>query len=229
MEKIQLKTVPRQTDRRDSKAEYRAGLIPAEMYGNKVENVHLAVDAIEFEKVLRKAGESTVIELIMPDGSTTNVLIHDVQNHYLNSQPIHVDFFAVNMSQKLQATVQIEYIGESEAVKVLGGTLVKILNEVDVECLPQDLPPHFEVDIAKLKTFDDVISIADIPVSDKVEILAEAEEAIAKVQAPRNVEEELAPLEDVAAAEAAAVAAVAGEDTETGESEKGEKSEDDKE
>jgi large subunit ribosomal protein L25 len=200
------------------------------MYGNKVENVHLAVDAIEFEKVLRKAGESTVIELIMPDGSMTNVLIHDVQNHYLNSQPIHVDFFAVNMKQKLQATVQIEFVGEAPAVKVLGGTLVKMLNEVNVECLPQDLPPHFEIDISALKTFDDMVTVKDIPVSDLVEILAEAEDAIAKVQAPRNVEEELAPIEDAAAVEAAAVAAVAGEDaagdsTEGADGDKGDKKE----
>ena len=111
MEKIQLKAVSRELAHRDSKTEYRAGLIPAEMYGNKVDNVHLAVDAIEFEKVFRKAGESTVIELIMPDGSTTNVLIQDVQYHYLNSNPIHIDFFAVNMSEKLTATVQIEFIG----------------------------------------------------------------------------------------------------------------------
>lgn len=212
MEKFQLKTVVREKTHRDSKTEFRAGLIPAEMYGNKVANVHLAVDAIEFEKVLRKAGESTVIELIMPDGSITNVLIHDVQNHYLNSQPIHVDFFAVNMNQKLQATVQIEFVGESDAVKVLGGTLVKMLNEVDVECLPQDLPPHFEIDIAQLKTFDDMITVADLKVSDKVEILADAEEAIAKVQAPRNVEEELAPAE---VDEAAAVAAAVGGEDET--------------
>ena len=215
MEKFQLKTVAREKTHRDSKTEYRAGLIPAEMYGNKVPNVHLAVDAIEFEKVLRKAGESTVIELIMPDGTTTNVLIHDVQHHYLNSQPIHIDFFAVNMKQKLQATVQIEFTGESEAVKVLGGTLVKMLNEVDVECLPQDLPSHFEIDIALLKTFDDMITVKDIPVGSNVEILADAEEAIAKVQAPRNVEEELAPIEDAASAEAAAVAAAVGPEPET--------------
>lgn len=215
MEKFQLKAVSRELAHRDSKTEYRAGLIPAEMYGNKVDNIHLAVDAIEFEKVFRKAGESTVIELIMPDGSTTNVLIQDVQHHYLNSNPIHIDFFAVNMSQKLTATVQIEFVGEADAVKVLGGTLVKVLNEVDVECLPMDLPPHFEVDISKLKTFEDVITVADIQVSDKVQILAEAEEVVAKVQAPRDVEAELTAEVD----EAAAVAAAVGPEPETGSAE----------
>ncbi|QQS23351.1 50S ribosomal protein L25 [bacterium] len=222
MEKIQLKAVSRELTHRNSKTEYRAGLIPAEMYGNKVDNVHLAVDAIEFEKVFRKAGESTVIELVMPDGSATNVLIHDVQHHYLNSNPIHIDFFAVNMSEKLQATVQIEYVGEAEAVKVLGGTLVKVLNEVNVECLPMDLPPHFEVDISALKTFEDSITVADIKVSDKVQILAEAEEVIAKVQAPRDVEAELTKQVD----EAAAVAAAVGPEPETGNVEGGEKADD---
>ncbi len=220
MEKFQLKTVIREKTHRNAKAEYRAGLIPAEMYGNKVENIHLAVDAIEFEKVLRKAGESTVIELILPDGSKKNVLIHDVQHHYLNSQPIHVDFFAVNMTEKLQATVQIEFIGEAPAVKVFGGTLVKMITEVNVECLPSDLPPHFEVDIAKLATFDDVLSISDIPTSDKVEILAEPDEPIAKVQAPRDVEAELV---DQEVDEAAAVAAAVGPEPEAAEGSEDEK------
>lgn len=206
MEKIQLKVAARELNSRDAKPIYRAGMIPAELYGHNIQNAHLAVDSIEFEKVLRKAGESTIIELVLPDGSTNNVLIQDVQNHYLTTKPIHVDFFAVNMSEKLTAGVQIEFIGESDAVRVLGGTLVKVMNEVEVECLPTDLPQHFEVDISKLATFNDVIEIKDIPVSDKVKILAEPDEVVAKVQQPRDMEAELqAEQVDEAAAVAAAV------------------------
>src|ERR1700687_6238419 len=134
MESIQLKT---QT--RDPKAEppsklKAAGFIPAELYGHNIANIHLSVLKNEFGKVLRKAGESTIISVEMPDGTTKNALIHDVQRHYLTSEPIHVDLYEVSMTEKLTATVPLEFIGESDAVKLLGGTLVKVVSEVEVEC-----------------------------------------------------------------------------------------------
>lgn len=205
MEKFQLKSEKRELNSRNAKPVFRAGNIPAELYGHNIDNIHVAVNAIEFEKVLRKAGESTIIELVMPEGGNKNVLIQDVQYHYLNGQPIHVDFFEVSMTEKLTATVAIEFVGEADAVRVLGGTLVKVLTEVEVECLPADLPQYFEIDISKLATFSDVIEVKDIPVSDKVKILAEPDELVVKVQQPRDMEAELAPEVDEAAAVAAAV------------------------
>ncbi len=205
MEKVQLKTELRETNNRTAKPLYRQGLIPVELYGHKIDNVHLSVNQIEFEKVLRKAGESTVIELQLPGGDVRNVLIQDVERHYLSSQPIHVDFYEVNLKEKLTATVQIEFIGESHAVKALGGTLVKALNEVEVECLPGDLPPFFEVDISVLDNFEKQILVKDLAVSDKVEIKADADEMVATIQPPRDMEAEMASTVDEAAAVAAAV------------------------
>lgn len=215
MEKIQLKSEQRDTNTRTAKALHRNGMIPAELYGNNVQNMHLSLNQIDFEKVLRKAGESTLIELQLPDGSTRNVLIQDVERHYLSSQPIHVDFYEVKMSEKLTATVQIEFNGESHAVKALGGTLVKVLSEVEVECLPGDLPHQFDVDISSLNSFEDQILVKDLKVSDKVEIKADPEEVVATVQPPRDVEAELAEEVD----EAAAVAAAVGPEPETAEGE----------
>ncbi len=222
MEKIQLKTEQREISTRTAKPLYRAGLIPAELYGNHVENVHLSVNQIDFEKALRKAGESTIIELLLPNGDVRNVLIQDVELHYLSSQPIHVDFYEVKMTEKLTATVAIEFVGESIAVKAMGGTLVKALNEVEVECLPGDLPHQFDVDISVLDNFDKQILVKDLIVSDKVEIKADPEEMVATIQRPRDMEAELAPTVDEAAAVAAAVGT---EETTAGE----EKAEDKKE
>lgn len=206
MEKVLLETQARDVNKyRDAKHLYREGLIPAELYGHNVPNVHVAVNQIDFEKVLRKAGESTIIEVKLPDGGVRNVLIQHVEKHYLSSRPIHVDFYEVKMTEKLTATVQLEFSGESHAVKALGGTLVKALTEVEVECLPGDLPHQIDVDISGLNSFEDQITVADLNVSDKVEIKAEPEEMVAKVQEPRDVEAELAPDIDEAAAVAAAV------------------------
>ena len=215
MERINLKVENREIAGRDSENLRKQGMMPAELYGgHSTGNVHLQLNLIEFEKALRQAGESTIIDLDLTDGGKKSVLIKDVQYHYLHGQPIHVDFFEVTMTEKLNATVAIEFIGESEAVRVLNGTLVQVLNEVEVECLPGDLPPHFEVDISVLKTFDNAITVADIKRSDKVEILAEAEEVVAKVQAPRDMEAEMA--NDVVDEAAAVAAAVGPEEPETG-------------
>lgn len=218
MEKFNLKVENRELSvGRDSDNMRSKGMTPAELYGgHSGNNTHLSVNAIDFEKLLRQAGESTIIELDFTDGTKRSVLIKDVQYHYLHGNPIHVDFFEVVMTEKLTATVQIEFTGESEAVRVLNGTLVQVLSEVEVECLPADLPSHFEVDISVLKTFDDVITVGDLANSDKVEIKVDAEEVLAKVQAPRDMEAEMA--NDVVD-EAAAVAAAVGPEPESTEGE----------
>ncbi len=213
MEKIQLKTLQRDTEHRTAKALYKEGLVPAELYGHNIKNLHLSVNQIEFEKVLRRAGESTIIELQLPEGGPRNVLIQDVERHYLTNQPIHIDFYEVKMTEKLTANVPIEFIGESHAVKALGGTLVKALNEVEVECLPGDLPHQFEVDISSLDNFEKQILVKDLKVSNQVEIKADPEEMIAAVQPPRDVEAELASNIDEAAAVAAVVGPEASETT----------------
>jgi large subunit ribosomal protein L25 len=191
MDKLQIEAAVRDPKSQARKILEKQGLIPAELYGHGIANLHLSVNQNEFSKLLRKAGESTIIEVKATDG-VHNVLIHDVQKHYLNSSPVHVDFYEVKMTEKLTASVALEFIGEADAVKVLGGTLVKVLSEVEVECLPADLPHNIEVDIASLKTFEDTILVKDLAVSDKVAIKTDSDEMVAKVQPPRDVEAELA-------------------------------------
>ncbi len=164
------------------------GKIPAVIYGHDVKGENLELSENEFLKVFRQAGESTIVNLSL-DGKNTPVLIHDVQAHYLTDRPIHVDFYAVNMKEKLTATVPIHFLGESQAVKALGGILAKNISEVEVECLPADLPKFIEVDISILNTFEDSVRIADLKVSDKVEILGNPDELVVNVTAPRSEED----------------------------------------
>ena len=120
--------------------------------------------------------------------------------------PDHVDFYEINMTEKLKANVALEFTGESSAVKTLGGVLVKILNEVEIECLPADLPHNIVVDLTALKTLSDTIHVKDLPVPAKVKIITHADEMVIKVQPPREVEVDLsAPVvEDVSKVEGAA-------------------------
>ncbi len=194
----------------------KTGMIPAVLYGHNVPTAHIAVSQNEFEKVARKAGESSLVSLDVATLGVRNVLIHDVQKDIVKSQPIHVDFYEVSMTEKLQTMVQLDFIGESIAVKALGGVLVKVLDEIEIECLPANLPHNLPVDIGTLATFDDTIQVKDIQVSAGVTVLTPLEEVVAKIQPPREVEADLsAPVvEDVSKVEGVVKEEVASEDVE---------------
>jgi large subunit ribosomal protein L25 len=203
MEKIDLEAQVRPAH---SPAKLRKeGMIPAIIYGNGHATEHLALSFSAFDKAFRKAGESTLINLVV-GGKGKNVIIQDVQRHYLTGKLIHADFYEVSMTEKMNATVQLEFVGVSGAVKASGGTLVTVLHEIEVECLPADLPHNIEVDISGLNTFEDSIHVKDLKLSDKVTVLTDAQEMVAKVNAPRDVEAELsAPVvEDISKVEGAA-------------------------
>jgi large subunit ribosomal protein L25 len=206
MEKLQLKATVRDIKKDNPQKMRKVGKLPAVMYGHKLPTTNLTIDAREFDKVLKKAGESTIVEILTDDGKVHPVLIHEFQRHYLTSVPTHVDFYQVSMTEKLKAKVVLEFVGESKAVKQLGGVLVKVLNEVEVECLPADLPHNIEVSLEVLQTLQDSIHVKNITAPAKVKILTPADELIVKVQPPRDVEAELAApvVEDVSKVEGAA-------------------------
>lgn len=207
MDRIQLKARKREIKTSVKKLRAR-GELPAVLYGHNVANQSLTVKQGDFDKVLKAAGESSVIDLVTDDGQIHPVLIHDVQLHYLTNKPLHADFYQVSMTEKVKAKVTLEFVGEAPAVKTKGGVLVKILNEVEVQCLPADLPHNIPVDITPLTDFQNAICVKDLKVSNKVQILTSPEEVVAKVQPPRDVEAELAsgPVDEKAAVEAAVAA-----------------------
>ena len=189
------------------------GVIPAVLYGSsytkstkdRPASIPLQVSLKVFEKVFKAAGESTLVNLVIEGQGQHKVLIHDVAKHYMKNEPIHVDFYEVDLTRKIHAKIPLEFIGVSPAVKELGAILVKSLNEVEVEALPSDLPHNIELNLESLKTVEDHIRVSDIKLSDKVKILTHAEDIIVSVQPPRT-EEELAELEKpTAEAEKAAI------------------------
>jgi large subunit ribosomal protein L25 len=205
MEKLVLTAQNRDVSANTPASVRKQGDIPAVLYGHNIATSHLTIKRSEFEKLFRKSGENTIVELKSDDGKVKNVLVHDVQKHYLTGLPIHVDFYEVSMTEKLQTEVPLEFVGESQAVKNMGGTLVKVLDSVEVECLPADLPHVIEVDISVLKTFDDFIQVKDLPVPARVEILTALDDVIVNVQPPRDIEAELAQpvVEDISKVEGA--------------------------
>jgi len=201
MDKIDLTAAPRQTG--TAQKVRRAGMIPAVIYGNGAKTEHLEVPVPEFERVFRKAGESTLVTLNIAGEPSRTVIIHDIQRHYLTNKFQHIDFFEVKMNEKMTAKVPLVFTGTSLAVKANGGSLVTVIDEVEVECLPADLPHEIQVDISVLNDFAASILVKDLKVPANVAITNDAEETVAKVNAPRDVEAELATpvVEDVSAVE----------------------------
>jgi large subunit ribosomal protein L25 len=206
MEQIAITATKRTVNGKSVSKLRKTGTLPAVLYGHKVETQQIQLNERDFAKVLKTAGESTIVNLVV-DGQTFPVLIHDVHNHYLTEKPIHVDFFAVNMTEKLKVKVPIHFVGESMAVKSLGGTLTKNLSEVEVECLPADLPHQIEVDISVLATFDDMIRLGDLKLGSKVELVGNPQETVANVTPPRS-EEEMKSLDEAVTEDVTAVEGV---------------------
>ncbi len=175
------------------------GLIPAELYGRGIENMHLVVEEAEFRKVFRAAGENTVIDLLV-DGEKRKVLIHDVQRHYLKGTILHVDFYQIREDEKVTARVPLKFQGESPAVKEKGAVLNKAMTEVEVRALPGDLPKEINVDLAVLDELDKSIYIRDLPIPRGVEITLDPDTVVATAM-ERATEEAQAPESEEAAAE----------------------------
>jgi len=133
----------------------------AVLYGKETNSQALTVDKKEFQKVYKTVGENTLINLNIDDKETKKVLIADPQIDPVSSEPIHVDFHQVKLTEKVQADVPIDFINEEEAlaIKELEGTLIKEKDEIEVLCFPQDIPHSIEVDTSSLKTFEDMIHV----------------------------------------------------------------------
>jgi len=171
------------------------GLLPSSVYGQGMEPVSIQVVNKEMEAIFSHAGESGLVDLIL-DEKTLPILFRNPQYHPVGGELVHIDCFKVNLKEKIVTMVPIEFVGESLAVKE-GKVLMEILNEVEVEALPTDLPEKLEVDLSKLETVDSVITVADLVVDrSKIEIKNEADQVIVKVEEPK-VEEE--PVEEVVA------------------------------
>lgn len=182
----------------------RAGQVPGVVYGRGVQK-NVAVDRVAFSKAYARAGESSLVDLTLEDGGQpTKVLIQEVAVDPVRGNPIHVDFYAVSMTEKLRTQIPLTPSGESPAVKERGGVLVKSLGSIEVECLPADLVHEITVPLVGLKSFGDVIRVRDLAPPTGITFLVDANTVVATVSAPRS-EEELKALEGAVEADVSKV------------------------
>ncbi|OGD66849.1 hypothetical protein A2442_02345 [Candidatus Campbellbacteria bacterium RIFOXYC2_FULL_35_25] len=169
----------------------------AVFYGKGVETTSIYMSYVEFKKVWKKAGSSAIITL-SGVGEDKEVLIHDLDINPITNQVRHVDFYVIERGKAMEVGVPLEFIGESSAVKTLGGILIKVLHELEIEVMPKDLPQHIEVDISSLAELDSHITIADLKLPKGVKALGDPEEVVVSVsQAKEEEEVEVADVADV--------------------------------
>ena len=198
MEQIELKTQKRTVLGKKVKSLRLEGLIPAVLYGHETESLPLQVEERELDRVLAQAGEHRLIALkIGRSRKSQMVLTRDVQWDVIARRPIHVDFYAVVMTEKVTTEVPLVFVGEAPAAEAVGVMVLQGLDEIEIECLPGDLIGAIEVDLSGLKEIDQAIYVKDLRVPPAVEILTDAEEIVAKVgwAAAEEVEEVVVPVE----------------------------------
>lgn len=217
MDRLPLKAQERTVVGKKVKVLRREGFVPAHVFGNKVETEHVSVKLADFVKTYQQAGESGLIDLKIGEEKIRPVLIRDVQVDPLKGDFLHVDFYQVNLKEKVTVSVPVILIGEEpEMVHTGEAVVIQPMGEVEVEALPTDLPENIEVDITALKAIDDAIIISQLAVPEGVVVLADPEAVVAKLDSAVTEEMQKLLEEQQQEAEAAALtqAAEAGEEPE---------------
>lgn len=168
--------------------------VPGVLYGKGEETEHIQVDRRNFEKVYRSAGMSALIDLEL-DGDTAPVLIKEVQVHPFKSQYLHVDFLKLNMDETVKLTIPIILTGRDN-IESKEGILIQQLDEIEIECLPKDIPQSIEVDVSHIDFNTPVfVSELDIFENEDIVVFREADDVIASLVEPTS-EEELEELDE---------------------------------
>ena len=198
-----LEAQPRSSgNKNDARRVRRSGQIPAVVYGAGKDAKPVSVDPRQVARILHSAtGHNTIFDLTL-DGDRTKAMIVDWQYEPIKGSILHIDLKRIAMDQKLRVMVPIVLKGEAEGVKTQGGILEQMLREVEIECLPQDIPSEIALDVTSL-TFGKVLRVEDLPRAGTLKFITDSNQPVAHVI---SVKEEVAPTPEAAAAEAAAPA-----------------------
>jgi large subunit ribosomal protein L25 len=188
-----------------SKRLRRVGRVPAVIYGNKVQET-VDLDSREFSIGIRGVTESTIVAVDI-DGTAHEAFIKDTQRDIKNGNILHVDFYEIEPGKPLRAHVPLRIFGSPVGVRD-GGILETALHQIEVECLPKDLPPRVDVDISELKV-NQTVHVRDLTLGDGVKLLSGADQVVALVKFAKAEKVEAAPAADAAAAAPAAAGAPA--------------------
>ncbi len=190
MATLQVEATTRLAMKKKVKKLRRQGIIPAVLYGPKLQGVQpLSLTGREFTRIFAQAGPSTLLLLNVEGSVPRQVLIHQVQYDHLHRNLTHVDFFAPDMTIELTVSVPLAFTGESPAVDMLDGIALHLLSELQVRALPDNIPAAIEIDMSTLAEIGSQLTAGDIPLPANVTLVTSAEEIVARINPPTVVEE----------------------------------------
>ena len=198
MEKVVLEATKRDVVGKQVKALRREGKLPAVIYGRHTDPINVNLDARSAGIALAKVTSSSLVTLNV-EGTEHLALVREKQRDYIKNVLLHVDFLAVSLTEKLRTVVPVHFVGISLAVKDFNAVMVHNLEELEVECLPNDLPERIDVDISSLNRPGEGIRLRDVHVSDNVRLLGDPDTMVA-VATFAKVEEEVAAVPGAAVA-----------------------------
>src|SRR5512143_2024569 len=158
----------------------RAGQMPAVLYGPGTAPVAIQLNTKETAQVIRRIKGTQLIDLTL-DGTPYRVLVQELQRDSIRGDLLHADFYVVDMSRVLRVRVPLHFTGSSYAVVSLSGVLVHGLTEIEIECLPADLPASLTVDLGALNEIGSALHVKDVPVPSTLKVLTDTEELVARV------------------------------------------------
>jgi large subunit ribosomal protein L25 len=199
LEKVVLKASPRTVTGKQVGALRRAGKLPAVLYGHHIESTPIVLDDHETSLLLSRLTSSSLVTISL-DGKEYPTIVRAKQRHPIKRHYLHLDFQVLSLTEKTHVKVAIELSGSAPAVKTHNAFLVTGLTELEVQCLPGDMPERIVVDISGLAEPGDSIHVRDIQLPDTVEILSDLDEVIASATLGRLEEVAVAPEEEAAEA-----------------------------
>ncbi|UCH86101.1 MAG: 50S ribosomal protein L25 [Dehalococcoidia bacterium] len=187
---IELAVSPRSILGKKVKTLRREGITPANIYGHGIPSQAVQVLTPDLARTIRVVGRNTMLQLhVEGEKKRRPVFVRTVQRDPITDEFLHIDFYQVSLKEKIRIEVPLVIVGEAPAVSVHQGILLQNVNVITMEGLPGDLPPLIEVDVSGLEEIDDAVHLKDLEVSPDVTVLAEPELVVAKVAAPRLIEE----------------------------------------
>lgn len=199
MEIFDLKASERKgTGKGQARTLRRQGLIPAVLYGPKTESIPLTISVLDLGTIRKQTrNEHVILNLIIENGGTQNktAMIKELQIAPVTNQYLHVDFYEISLEDKIVVKVPVELIGKSQGVE-RGGFVQLVRHQLEVSCLPGDIPARIQVDISELD-IGDAVHVEEVEVGDKVELLYDTNFTVATVVAPTVEEEEVIEEEEL--------------------------------
>jgi large subunit ribosomal protein L25 len=205
MEKVVLKAEKRDVTGKQVKALRRAGKLPAVIYGRHVEPIAISLDAHSASLIFAKLTSSTLVTIEVA-GTEYAAIVREKQRNFIKGNLTHVDFLALDLTEKIRTKVRLTFVGVAPAVKELSAVLVHRMDELEVECLPTDLPERVTVDISGIKEIGNNIHVRDIIVPENVLVLNDPDEVVIIATVVKEEASDIAVAAAVPGAEAAAAA-----------------------